>query len=161
MFRCPADDAFMVSNAVVFNEHRGRTKVAASRSINVLIVDDDVNARARVRTVLGATDVDVVVREAADGIAAVHGIRDDRPDLLVLDLQMPRLDGLGVLRLLKDWPADLKPHFIAVVSTCKIDPWLTAGVLLLGADGVYPKPLLCADAERILDSLGERALRAA
>ncbi|MCH8234541.1 MAG: response regulator transcription factor [Chloroflexi bacterium] len=135
--------------------------MAPSRPINVLIVDDDVNARARVRNVLGATDVDVVVREAADGIAAVHGLRGDRPDLLVLDLQMPELDGLGVLRLLRDWPADLKPHFIAVVSTCKIDPWMTAGVRLLGADAVYPKPLLCADAERILDSLGERASRAA
>ena len=161
MFRCPADDAFMVSNAVVFNEHRGRTKVAPSRPINVLIVDDDVNARARVRNVLGATDVDVVVREAADGIAAVHGLRDDRPDLLVLDLQMPGLDGLGVLGVLRTWPDDLKPRSIVMVSTCMQDPGLTAGVRLLGADAVYPKPLLCADAERILDSLGERASRAA
>lgn len=143
----------MVSNAVVFNEHRGPPKVAASRPINVLIVDDDVNARARVRNILGATDVDVVVREAADGIAAVHGLRDDRPDLLVLDLQMPGLDGLGVLSLLRRWPEDSRPRFVAVVSTCMTDPGLTAGVKLLGADAVYPKPLLSGDVEQILDLL--------
>lgn len=159
--RGPADDALMAFEAVALNEHRVGMNRVRSRSINVLIVDDDVSARTRVRNLLGAIDGGVVVREAAEGIAAVDNIKDDRPDLLVLDLVMPGLDGLGVLSQLRGWPDDLKPRFIVMVSTCTADPGLAAGVKLLGADAVYLKPLLHADVERILDSLSETPLPAA
>ncbi len=66
--------------------------------VRVLIVDDESLARQRVRRLL-QTEADVeVVGEAESGHEAVTLIRDLRPDLVCLDVQMPGLDGFGVLR---------------------------------------------------------------
>lgn len=66
--------------------------------LRVLIVDDEPVARRRIRRLLRADrDIDVV-GEAADGAAAVQAIADKQPDLVFLDVQMPELDGFGVLR---------------------------------------------------------------
>lgn len=66
-------------------------------TIRVLIVDDEPLARERVRALLAAeTDIQVV-GEARDGREAVAAIESLRPDLLFLDVQMPELDGFGVL----------------------------------------------------------------
>ncbi len=66
-------------------------------TIRVLIVDDEALARERIRTLLaGDSDVEIV-GECSSGDAAVKAIRRQRPDLLFLDVQMPRLDGFGVL----------------------------------------------------------------
>lgn len=65
--------------------------------IRVLIVDDEAPAREKVRALLSAeADVDVV-GEASDGEEAVLAIRRMSPDLVLLDIQMPRLDGFGVI----------------------------------------------------------------
>jgi two-component system LytT family response regulator len=62
-----------------------------------LIVDDEPLARERIRDLL-QTDEDVqVIGECADGKAAVEAIEQQKPDLLFLDVQMPKLDGFGVL----------------------------------------------------------------
>jgi two-component system LytT family response regulator len=63
-----------------------------------LIVDDEPAARGAIRTLL-ADDPDVeVVGECGDGRAALQALRDLEPDLLFLDVQMPEMDGLSVLR---------------------------------------------------------------
>lgn len=63
----------------------------------VLIVDDEPLARERVRALLeGIPDVECV-GECGDGTAAVAAIRRDAPDVVLLDVQMPELDGFGVL----------------------------------------------------------------
>lgn len=64
----------------------------------VLIVDDEPLARVSVRTLL-AREADIaIVGECADGASAVDLIRAERPDLVFLDVQMPGLDGFGVIR---------------------------------------------------------------
>lgn len=66
--------------------------------MRTLIVDDEPLARERVRTVLaGEADIDIV-GEAEDGLAAVSAIGELQPDLVVLDVQMPGLDGFDVVR---------------------------------------------------------------
>ena len=66
--------------------------------LRVLIVDDEPVARRRIRRLL-RSDRDVeVIGEAGDGRAAVHEIVTQQPDLVFLDVQMPELDGFGVLR---------------------------------------------------------------
>jgi len=66
--------------------------------IRTLIVDDEPAARAGLRQLL-ATDPEIVVAgECASGREAVTAIQDAAPDLLFLDVQMPELDGFGVLR---------------------------------------------------------------
>ncbi|HEU4558639.1 MAG TPA: LytTR family transcriptional regulator DNA-binding domain-containing protein [Longimicrobium sp.] len=70
-------------------------------AIDALIVDDEALARERIRTLL-ARHADVrVAGECADGVAAVAAIRRERPRLLFLDVQMPGLDGFGVLAHLR------------------------------------------------------------
>lgn len=71
--------------------------------MRILIVDDEPPARLRLRTMLEMLpDADTleIVGEAVDGPAAVEAIERERPDLVFLDVQMPGLDGFGVLRAL-------------------------------------------------------------
>lgn len=69
-----------------------------------LIVDDEPLARERIRSLLKAETDFEIAGECANGQEAVTAVRDLRPDLMFLDIQMPGLDGFGVLRALnKDW----------------------------------------------------------
>jgi two-component system LytT family response regulator len=75
-----------------------RPENSANPPLRVLIVDDEPLARRRLRELL-ADEPDVeVVAECGNGIDAVAAIRRDRPDVVLLDIQMPELDGFGVVR---------------------------------------------------------------
>ena len=65
-------------------------------SIRTLIVDDEAHARARIRQLLKDEADFTIVGECANGRLAVEAVRRDRPDLLFLDVQMPRLTGFDV-----------------------------------------------------------------
>jgi two-component system, LytTR family, response regulator len=66
-------------------------------TIRALIVDDEPLARERLRTLLEAEEDIEVVGECLDGLTAVDAIRELEPDLVFLDMQMPELDGIGVV----------------------------------------------------------------
>lgn len=73
------------------------TETGTTGAIRALIVDDEPLARERVRTLL-AKETDVtIVGECANGCEAIEAIERDAPDLVFLDVQMPELDGFGVL----------------------------------------------------------------
>lgn len=63
----------------------------------VLIVDDEALARERLRSLLRAEEGFDIAAECSDGRQAVEAIRRERPDLVFMDIQMPELDGFGVL----------------------------------------------------------------
>src|SRR6185295_7692375 len=73
----------------------------AGDKLRVVIADDERPARSFLAAILRKFDDVQVVGEAANGMEAVTLIEAKRPDLALLDLQMPELDGLGVVRLLK------------------------------------------------------------
>ena len=73
--------------------------------VRTLIVDDEAPARERLKRYLGELDDVEVVGEAADGVQAVALIEARSPDLVLLDIQMPGLDGFGVIEALEDPPA--------------------------------------------------------
>jgi two-component system, LytTR family, response regulator len=77
--------------------------------IRALIVDDEPHARERIRSLLLRHGDIEIAGECGDGISAVTAIRDVRPQLLMLDVQMPGLDGFGVLSHLrpKDVPVTI------------------------------------------------------
>ncbi|BCS31193.1 DNA-binding response regulator [Luteitalea sp. TBR-22] len=82
-------------------------------TLRTLIVDDEPLARERVRMMLGMHDDVAVIGEVGDGAQAVDAIRDQRPDLVFLDVQMPGVDGFGVLRALE---SDELPHVVFVTA---------------------------------------------
>ena len=76
-------------------------------NVRVLVVDDEPLARQRIRRLLQAEPDVEVVGEATTGREAVQCIAELHPDIVCLDVQMPELDGFGVLRELGDGPIPL------------------------------------------------------
>ena len=66
-------------------------------SLRVLVVDDEAPARQRLIDLLREDPYVTATLEASDGLAAVAMIEREQPDLVFLDVQMPELDGLGVI----------------------------------------------------------------
>jgi two-component system LytT family response regulator len=85
--------------------------------IRTLIVDDEPAARAATRSLLAGDPEITVVGEATDGAAALRTIQQDAPELLFMDVQMPGLDGLSVLRSLPH------PENLAVVFVTAYDEY--------------------------------------
>ncbi len=81
--------------------------------MRTLIVDDEPIARAGLRAMLAADPEIEVVGECGNGLSAVEAIGELQPDLVLLDVQMPDLDGFGVLRAL---PAERRPAIIFVTA---------------------------------------------
>jgi two-component system LytT family response regulator len=73
--------------------------------IRVMLVDDEAPARNLLREYLGAHPDVEIVGECVNGFDAVRAIGEQRPDLVFLDIQMPKLDGFEVLELLDSAPA--------------------------------------------------------
>src|ERR1017187_5689565 len=71
--------------------------VRSPEPIHVLVADDEAPARQRLIDLLAKDTQVEALAEAADGEAAVEAIEKKRPDLVFLDVQMPELDGLGVI----------------------------------------------------------------
>jgi DNA-binding NarL/FixJ family response regulator len=74
---------------------------AQQRPARILVVDDHALARAGLRAMLAPESDFALVGEAADGAAALRLCRELRPDLVLLDLRMPVLDGLATTRAIK------------------------------------------------------------
>jgi two-component system, LytTR family, response regulator AlgR len=71
---------------------------AGEGAVKVIIVDDEPLARSRLRELLDGVDGVEVVAEAADGEQALHACAEHRPDLVLLDISMPGIDGLEAAR---------------------------------------------------------------
>ena len=111
------------------------------RPIRVLVIDDSAFARKVVREVLSRSSSLLVVGTARDGLDALERIAELRPDVVTLDLVMPNLDGLGVMRALQTlaWqPA------VVVVSTAGEDSEIGVEAHELGAFDVVTKPTALA-----------------
>ncbi|MDI1444304.1 chemotaxis-specific protein-glutamate methyltransferase CheB [Polyangium sp. 6x1] len=106
------------------------------RPIRVLVVDDSAFARKVLREVLSKQPGLEVVDIARDGLDALEKIAEHRPDVVVLDLVMPHLDGLGVLRAL---PATGAPAVVAV-SISDAQSELGQKALAYGAVDLVQKP---------------------
>jgi DNA-binding LytR/AlgR family response regulator len=83
------------------------------KSLRSLLIDDELNARTRLRRLLQNENRVEIVGEAQDGREAVAEIERLRPDLIFLDIQMPGLDGFQVLRAL---PASLPSPLVIFVT---------------------------------------------
>ena len=100
----------------------------------ILLVEDDPKTRETVALYLRREGHEVVT--ADDGVRALEAAHEHEPHLVVLDLMLPRMDGLAVCRALRDSP--LRPGIIMVTARTTEDDKLTG--LDLGADDYVTKP---------------------
>ncbi|CAO3441185.1 response regulator [Azospirillum endophyticum] len=105
-----------------------------SNPLRVLVVDDEPPIRRFLRTSLAAQGYDIV--EAEDGTKALQEVRRRSPDLLVLDLGLPGIDGLEVIRRLRGSGASLP----IIVLSSRVDEAGKVEALDLGADDYVTKP---------------------
>jgi two-component system nitrate/nitrite response regulator NarL len=109
--------------------------VSLQQEIRILIADDHSIFRDGVRKLLEAEGGFNVVGEATNGIEALDLVNQLRPDVLLLDISMPRLTGLEVLRRLSKETAPLR----TILLTASVEKSEIIEALLLGAHGVVPK----------------------
>ncbi len=116
---------------------------------NILVAEDNAVNRELLRELLEARGY--AVEEACNGQEALHMIAQSRPDLLLLDLSMPVLDGFSTLRQIRDTPALASLPVLAVTAYAMRGDQEKA--LQAGFDGYLSKPInsssLDAELERV------------
>jgi DNA-binding NarL/FixJ family response regulator len=105
--------------------------------IRVLVADDQPVVRAGFQTILGAQPDIEVVGEAGDGREAVEQARRMRPDVVLMDVRMPHLDGLQATRLLAG-PGVPDPVRVLILTTFDLDDYVYEA-LRAGASGFLLK----------------------
>ncbi|MDI6873123.1 response regulator transcription factor [Candidatus Solincola sp.] len=124
----------------------------------VLVVDDDPMVTRLVRINLELENFEV--EEAWDGKTAMRMMRENRPDLLVLDIMMPQMDGWEILKLVRE--DERLRDLPVVVLTAKVQEEDIARGWRMGADGYIVKPfnpVILADALRkVLEATPEERL---
>ncbi|WP_441247177.1 response regulator [Kitasatospora sp. McL0602] len=108
----------------------------ADTPVTLLIADDDEVTRSGLRTLLAAQPGIAVVGEAADGVEAVEQARLLRPDVVLMDVRMPRCNGIEATRQLLAEQAG--PPKVVVITTFENDGYVTAA-LSAGASGFVLK----------------------
>lgn len=103
--------------------------------IDVLVVDDQAMIRAGLGMVLEAEPDISVVGEAGDGAAAVRAALRDRPDVVLMDVRMPEMDGIEATRQIT---AELVDTKVIVLTTFDVDDYVY-GALRAGASGFLLK----------------------
>ncbi|MCF0092053.1 response regulator transcription factor [Micromonospora sp. MH99] len=110
-------------------------RVAPARPVRILLADDQPLLRTGFRMVLGAAgDLDVVA-EAGDGVEAVELSRRLLPDVVLMDIRMPRMDGVAATRAIVD---SRLPVRVLVLTTFDLDEYVV-GALRAGASGFLAK----------------------
>ncbi len=114
-----------------------------NKAIRVVLADDHAVVRKGIREFLEEGGDIVVVAEASDGAGALHLVERERPDVVVMDIQMPKMTGVEATRRIKELFPEVK---VLVLTAYDNDPYVFA-LLQAGADGYILKT---ADAEDLV-----------
>jgi DNA-binding NarL/FixJ family response regulator len=104
-------------------------------SVRVLLIDDDALVRAGLRIILSSAEDLEVVGEADDGARAVAAVREHRPDVVLMDIRMPEMDGITATAALRRLA---KPPQVIVLTTFQADEQVMSA-LRAGASGFLVK----------------------
>ena len=115
----------------------------------ILVADDDASMRAVLSDILSAEGFRVL--QAGDGNQALELINQDQPDVILLDIRMPRMDGLAAIRRIKG--DSLLKHIPVVIVTGLDDTRARLEALGLGADDFLLKPVHMAELQARVRSL--------
>ena len=116
-------------------------------SVRVLLVDDDALVRSGLRMMLAGADSVEVVGEADDGRAVLPAVDRHRPDVVLMDIRMPELDGIAATRLLRAQP---DPPAVVVLTTFDADEYVLRA-LRAGAAGFLLKDTPPAEIVRAIE----------
>ncbi|WP_433287782.1 response regulator [Micromonospora sp. CA-244673] len=117
------------------------TDSTAGRPVRILLADDQPLLRTGFRMVLGTEDDLDIVAEAGDGVEAVELSRRLLPDVVLMDIRMPRMDGVAATRAIVD--ARL-PVRVLILTTFDLDEYVV-GALRAGASGFLAKDVPAED----------------
>ena len=121
--------------------------VGVTQAIRVLLVDDDALVRSGLRMMLAGAQRIAVVGEAEDGRAVLGALDRHRPDVVLMDIRMPQLDGVAATRLVHTQP---DPPAVLVLTTFDADE-LVVRALQAGAAGFLLKDTPPADIVRAIE----------
>lgn len=136
-------------------------------AITVIVVDDEPMVCAHLRTILGSADDIDVVDEAHDGAAGVEAVVRNRPDVVLMDLRMPGVDGLTAIERISKLP---DPPAVVALTTFDADQYvlraLRAGAAGFLVKSTPPEDLIglvrvAADGHTVLSPVAARRLVAA
>jgi DNA-binding NarL/FixJ family response regulator len=120
--------------------------------LRILLADDHVTVRQGLKMLIDSQDDMTVVSEASDGTAAVEQARTLRPDVVVMDISMPGMNGLVATRTLKQ----IQPDSVVVILTRHGDDAYLQELLRAGADGYVLKQ---SAASELLQAIRATAVR--
>jgi DNA-binding NarL/FixJ family response regulator len=112
--------------------------------IRVLVVDDQAMVRQGFAALLAAQPELVVVGDAADGAQAVTAVREHAPDVVLMDIRMPVLDGIAATRRILDVPPGLHRPKVLMLTTFDLDDYVFEA-LRAGASGFLLKDAPAAE----------------
>lgn len=132
--------------------------------IKVMIADDHVLYRAGVKTALSAKKDIKVIAEADNGMHLLNMLKSIQPDVILLDIQMPVMDGIGALpEIKKNWP-----HIKVIMLTMMDDHSMITKLMELGANSylsktsdseiIYEAIVTCHQQEYYFNALTNKAL---
>jgi DNA-binding NarL/FixJ family response regulator len=110
-------------------------------TIRVVLIDDQALVRTGFRMILDETDDIEVVGEASDGSPGLDAVRATRPDVVLMDVRMPGMDGIEATRRIRTLPSSPK---VIILTTFDLDEYVFAG-LRAGASGFLLKDTLSVD----------------
>jgi two-component system chemotaxis response regulator CheY len=119
------------------------------QQLTVLVVDDNAFMRNVVRGLLGVIGVKTVL-EAADGIAALEAIREYSPDIVVLDWEMPLLNGPELVRIVRSPGVFPMPDIPIIMLTAHGERWRIVESVKIGVNEFLCKPV---SAKALLDRM--------
>ena len=122
-------------------------EAAKALSLKILVVDDDALGRRLMHLIL--TKEGHSVELAANGLEAVEAVKENRYDIVFMDLNMPDMDGLDASRKIRAWEKD-DSHTFIVALTASYLPEIGESLFDAGMDNYISKPLDVAQVQRLL-----------
>jgi CheY-like chemotaxis protein len=120
---------------------------ARNGALRIVVVDDNYDANIALSRLLKASGFEVVGR-AYDGLSGLSLVKAEKPDVAILDLAMPALDGLGLARRIRE-EMDLQPRLVALTS---FGPELASEAESAGFDSYVCKPANWLNLKQLLES---------
>jgi type IV pilus assembly protein PilB len=119
------------------------TSLPARRRLRVLVVDDDQDIRTVVKATVSRLNVETDISVAVDGADALEKVERQIPDLVILDVNMPRVDGFGFCEKLR---SDIRTAFVPILMlTANADESSRSKGYLVGTDDYMSKPFAPPD----------------